>query len=91
MVIEVTTQEAEEKLKELTGSVYRVTDGSPGNRWVKKKQIKDKYGIPDKAFSLAIYLKKPFIRKDDWALPNSPIRVKEKEFVAWYTKEGRLV
>ena len=29
MVIEVTTQEAEEKLKELTGSVYRVTDGSP--------------------------------------------------------------
>lgn len=91
MIIEVTTQEAEEKLKELTGSVYRVTDGRPDNRWVKKKQIKDKYGIPDKAFSLAIYLKKPFIRKDDWALPNSPIRVKEKEFVAWYTKEGRLV
>lgn len=91
MVIEVTPQEAEEKLKELTGNTFRVTNGSPDNAWVKKKQIKEKYGIPDKAFSLAILLKKPFIRKDDWSLPNSPIRVREREFVNWYTKEGKLV
>lgn len=83
MVIELSAQEAEEKLNSLTGDTYRIT----GSKWVRKAEIKKKYGIPESAFQIAMGLKKPFIRKDDPALVNSPIRVKEKEFVCWYGKE----
>lgn len=82
MVIELSVQEAEEKLKALTGDTYRIT----GSKWVRKAEIKKKYGIPESAFRIAMGLKKPFIRKDDPALVNSPIRVKEKEFLRWYGK-----
>lgn len=82
MVIELSVQEAEEKLKALTGDTYRITV----SKWVRKSEIKKKYGIPESAFRIAMGLKKPFIRKDDPALVNSPIRVKEKEFLRWYGK-----
>lgn len=82
MVIELSIQEAEEKLKALTGNTYQITV----SKWVRKSEIKKKYGIPESAFRIAMGLKKPFIRKDDPSLVNSPIRVKEKEFVSWYGK-----
>ena len=47
MVIELSAQEAEEKLNSLTGDTYRIT----GSKWVRKAEIKKKYGIPERSLS----------------------------------------